>query len=173
MKDVIFRTKSRDGRAVANASLLAAYPNGTYLTGHTDAYGNCPLELYRTDQEMKILVAAEGYLPFYEIAVPGKRDVMELELEPSRDERNSLLFTQSAGYIPGVEGSLNPHKDGYVYGDNLAINGRLAHPAAPFKVGESLHLMDVFGVETTIRFLVVEGQFSLIEYTKPKAYEGK
>lgn len=173
MKDVIFRIKSSDGMAVANASLLVAYPNGTYLTGRADADGNCPLELYRTDQEMKILVAAEGYLPFYDITAPGKRDIIELELEPSRDERNSLLFTQSAGYIPGVEGSLNPHKDGYVYGDNLAINGRLAHPAAPFEVGESLHLMDVFGVETTIKFLVVEGQFSLIEYTKPKAYEGE
>ena len=30
----------------------------------------------------------------------------------------------------------------------------------------------VYGVETTVRFLVVEGQFSLIEYTDPKAYAG-
>ena len=74
--------------------------------------------------------------------------------------------------MPGIEGRLNPHKDGYVFGDNLAINGRVANPAAPFKIGESLHLIDVYGVETTIRFLVVEGEFSLIEYTEPRAFGG-
>ena len=85
----------------------------------------------------------------------------------------ALLFTRSTGYIPGITGRLNPHKDGYVYGDNIAINGQLAMPAAHFEIGEYLHLIDVYGVETTIRFLVVEGQFSLIEYTEPKAYAGE
>ena len=45
--------------------------------------------------------------------------------------------------------------------------------AAHFTIGECLHLIDVYGVETTIRFLEVEGQFSLIEYTEPKAYSGE
>ena len=94
-------------------------------------------------------------------------------MEPSKDGRKAMIFNKSTGYIPGLEGRLNPHKDGYVYGDNIAINGRLATPAAPFKIGEPLYLIDVYGVETTIRFLVVEGQFSLIEYTEPKAYSGE
>ena len=96
-----------------------------------------------------------------------------LELTPSTKERKSALFTRSTGYIPGIEGRLNPHKDGYVYGENIAINGRLANPAARFEIGEALHLIDVYGVETTIRFLVVEGQYSLIEYTDPKPYGGE
>ncbi len=96
-----------------------------------------------------------------------------MELEPSKDDRKALLFIRSTGYIPGIEGRLNPHKDGYVYGDNIAINGKLAAPAAHFELGEPLHLLDVYGVETTIRFLVVGGQFSLIEYTEPTAYTGE
>lgn len=153
--------------------MLAAYPDGVSVTGQADAEGECHLNLYRTDQDMMVLVAAEGHLPFHTTLVPGKSGRVHLELKPSEDVRKGMLFTKSTGYIPGIEGRLNPHKDGYVYGENIAINGRLATPAAHFKIGEPLNLIDVYGVETTIRFLVVEGQFSLIEYTEPKAYAGE
>ena len=161
--------------------MLAAYPDGVSVTGQADAEGECHLNLYRTDQEMVVLVAAEGHLPFHTTRVPGNSGRVHLELKPSEDGRKGMLFTKSTGYIPGIEGRLNPkiegplypHKDGYVYGENIAINGRLATPAAHFKIGERLDLIDVYGVETTIRFLVVEGQFSLIEYTEPKAYAGE
>ena len=170
--EVVFQAKEPRGEVVRGAAVLAAYPDGRYLTGLTDAKGECSLDLYRTDQEMRVLVAAEGHMPFHTKVVPGTSEPVRLELEPSTKERKAALFTRSTGYVPGIEGQLNPHKDGYVYGDNLAINGRLANPAAPFKIGESLHLIDVYGVETMIRFLVVEGGFSLIEYTEPKAFGG-
>ena len=173
MTEVVFQAKESRGEVVCGAAVLAAYPDGRYLTGLTDAKGECSLDLYRTDQEMKVLVAAEGHMPFHTKVVPGTSELVRLELKPSTMERRAALFTRSTGYVPGIEGRLNPHKDGYVYGDNLAINGRLANPAAPFEIGESLHLIDVYGVETTIRFLVVEGEFSLIEYTEPKAFGGE
>ena len=173
MSDVVFEIKANKGTAVRGAEVLVAYPDGRYLTGQTDADGKCQLNLYRTDLEMKVLVAAEGYLPFHKTFIPGKSEIVTVELEQSKDDKKALLFTSSTGYIPGIEGRLNPHKGGYVYGDNIAINGRLANPAAHFTTGECLHLIDVYGVETTIRILEVEGQFSLIEYTEPKTYSGK
>ncbi len=171
--EVVFRTVEPKGEVVSGAAVLAAYPNGTYLTGQTDAEGKCRLDLYRTDQEMKVLVAAEGHMPFHTTIVPGTSDTVPLMLEPSSKERKAALFTRPTGYVPGVAGLLNPHKDGYVYGDNIAINGRLANPAARFQIGEELHLIDVYGVESTVRFLVVEGDFSLIEYTVPRAFGGE
>ena len=173
MAEVLFQIKDSQGTAVHGAAVLVAYPNSTYLISRTGADGECKLELYRTDQEMKVLVAAEGYLPFHDTVVPEGQETISFELKASDDERKAMLFTSDTGYIPGLSGRLNPHKDGYVYGNNIAINGRLANPAAPFEIEEPLHLLDVYGVETTIRFLVVEGQFSLIEYTKPKAYGGE
>ena len=173
MADVVLEIKTTKGADVRGAEVLVAYPDGRYLTGQTDADGKCHLNLYRTDQEMKVLVAAEGYLPFHKTIVPGKSEIVPVELESSKDDKRALLFTRNIGYIPGIEGRLNPDKGGYVYGDNIAINGRLANPAAHFKIGECLHLIDVYGVETTIRFLEVEGQFSLIEYTEPRSYSGK
>ena len=171
MADVVFQIRSSQGVCVRGANVLAAYPDGRYLTGQTDVHGECRLGLYRTDQNMKVLVAAEGHLPFHDTVVPGGSETVPLELTPSTKERKAVLFTRSTGYIPGITGRLDPHQDGYVYGENIAINGQLAEPAAHFEIGEALHLIDVYGVETTIRFLVVEGQFSLIEYTDPKPYE--
>ena len=173
MADVVFQIKSSQGVGVRGANVLAAYPDGRYLTGQTDVHGECRLGLYRTDQNMKVLVAAEGHLPFHDTVVPGGSETVPLELTPSTKERKAVLFTRSTGYIPGITGRLDPHQDGYVYGENIAINGQLAEPAAHFEIGEALHLIDVYGVETTIRFLVVEGQFSLIEYTDPKPYGGE
>ena len=172
MPKVVFQIKTPEGRAIPDANVLVAYPDGRYLTGQTNAEGKCLLDLYRTDQEMTVLVAAEGHLPFHDTILPMESAVVSLELDPSKNGLKAVLFARSTGYIPGIAGRLNPHKDGYVYGENIAINGQLATPAAHFKIGQSLHLLDVYGVETTIRFLVVEGQFSLIEYTEPKAYCG-
>jgi len=151
--------------------LLAEYPNGTYRVGESDSVGVCRIDLYRTDQPMRVLVAAEGYLPFHETVVPDNAASLELVMEPSLDGYSGVLFTRSTGFIPGIEGRLNPINDGrtYLYADNIAVDGRVANPVA-FEVGQKMHLTDVYGVETVIRFIAVTGQFSLIEYSKPRPY---
>ena len=172
MKDLVLQAKSSDGTPVEGAEVLVAYQNNTRSVRRSDADGRCEFGLYRTDEPMKVLVAAEGHLPLLTTIDPKVAEAKVLNLEPSKDDRRALLFTQSTGYIPGIEGRLNPHKGGYVYANNIAINGQLATPAVAFELEEPLHLIDVYGMETIVRFLVVEGQFSLIEYTEPKAYAG-
>ncbi len=172
MADVVFQIKAHGGAPVKGAAVLVAYPDGRYLTGQTHADGKFQVDLYRTDQAMKVLVAAEGHLPYCQ-TLSKISEIVSIGLEPSKDDRKAVLFIKNTGYIPGITGRLNPDKDGYVYADNIAINGRLAIPAVHFKLGEALHLIDVYGVETTIWFLAVEGQYSLIEYTEPKAHAGE
>lgn len=170
MPEVKFRLRSPEGVGVADAAILAAYPNGTYRTGRTDSDGQWTLDLYRTDQDMTVLAAAQGHLPLCETVVPGEGPV-DLAMEPSTDGRSAVLFTKSTGHIPGVEGRLNPISDGrtYFYADNIAVDGRVANPA-PIEIGEPQHLIDVYGVETEIRFILVTAQFSLIEYTEPRPF---
>lgn len=171
MEDVTFKLRSPAGEPVAGAVVLAEYPNGTYRTGESDPRGECRIRLYRTDQQMCVLAAAEGHLPMHVTVVPGDAAALDLVMDPSPDDRNSILFTRSTGYIPGIEGRLNPINDGrpFLYADNIAVDGRVANPLA-FEIGQWMHLTDVYGVETDIRFVVVTGQFSLIEYTEPRPY---
>ena len=172
MEDVSFRLLAPVGGPVVGAMMLAEYPNGTYRTGESDAQGVCRLNLYRTDQPMRLLVAAKGYLPLHKTVVPDNAAALELVMEPSPDDRNGVLFTSSTGNIPGIEGRLNPINDGrtFLYAGNIAVDGRVANPLS-FEVGQCLHLTDVNGVETDIRFIVVTGEFSLIEYTEPRPYQ--
>ena len=72
MADVAFEIKTNKGAAVRGAAVLVAYPDGRYITGQTDADGKCRLNLYRTDQEMKVLAAAEGHLPFHKDHYSGE-----------------------------------------------------------------------------------------------------
>ena len=170
MPEVRFRLRTPEGAGVADAAILAAYSNGTYRTGRTDSEGDWTLDLYRTDQEMTVLAAAPDHLPLSRTVVPEEGPA-EFAMEPSTDGRSSILFTKSTGHIPGIEGRLNPINDGriYFYADNIAVDDRVANPA-PIEIGESLHLIDVYGIETEIRFIVVTAQFSLIEYTEPRPF---
>ena len=170
MPEVTFRLQSPNGTGIRNAMLLAAYPNRTCRVGSTDATGERRFDLYRTDQEMMVLAGAAGHRPLHEQVTPGANEKITLTMEPSSG-RNSVLFPSSTGYIPGIEGRLNPINDGrtYVYADNIAINGGPAHPAT-FEIDEVLHLIDVNGMQTDIRFLVVTSRFSLIEYSDPRPW---
>ncbi|MCY4294646.1 MAG: hypothetical protein OXC58_07400 [Acidimicrobiaceae bacterium] len=164
--------RSCAGAPVAGAMLLAEYPNGTYRVGESDSAGACRMDLYRTDQQMRVLAAAEGHLPLHQRVVPDNAAALELVLEASSDGRSGTLFTRSTGAIPGIEGRLNPINEGrtYLYADNIAVDGRVANPVE-FEVGQKMHLTDVHGVETVIRFVVVTGRFSLIEYSEPRPHE--
>lgn len=170
MPEVTFRLRVPEGGGVAGAAMLAAYPNGTYRTGRTCAAGEWSLDLYRVDQAMTVLAAAACHKPLHETVLPD-RAVIDLVMTPSNDGSSAVLFTKSTGHLPGIEGRLNPINDGrtYFYADNIAVNGHVANPTH-FEIGERLHLVDVYGVETEIRFLVVTGQFSLIEFTEPRAF---
>lgn len=159
---------------VDGAAVLLAYSNGTYLTGVTNASGECDFELYRLDDDMTLLAAAEGHMDYRNHGVSahhllGKHG--EVKMEPGRERLNSISFTKSTGCIPGISGGLNPINDVrcYVYADNVAINGMLAHPAN-FEMGEWLDLVDVRGMKTAARFLEITGQFSLMEFTTPEPY---
>ena len=162
------------GPPIDGAMVLLAYSNGTYLTGQTNEAGKCEFDLYRLDDKMTLLVAAEGHLACQRSGEPAMRLVSTsgvVKLEPAQGDLNSVLFAKSTGHIPGIAGRLNPINDGrcYVYADNVAINEELAHPAH-FNMGDWLDLVDVHGMTTSLRFLQITGQYSLIEYTTPKPY---
>ena len=172
MTEIAFRLLNPHGRGVAGASVLVSYLNGTYRTDRTGENGACTFDLYRTDQPMTVLAAAEEHLPLKETVELEGASSVELTMMPSVNRRRSLLFTKSTGYIPGVEGRLNPINDcgrTYVYADNIAVNGQVANPAQ-LEIAETLRFLDAYGVETEVRFLEIGPQFSLLEYTEPRPY---
>ena len=82
-------------------------------------------------------------------------------------EGGSIIFSEAAGYLPGLKGRLNPIRDThdrtYLYASNIAIDGGKQQPVQ-FAYGEELRLTDADGREMLVRFLDIGGRSALLEY---------
>ena len=78
-----------------------------------------------------------------------------------------LSSPESTGYLPVVNGRLNPIRDShertYLYASNIAINQGKQQPVQ-FALGEDLRLTDAEGRESMIRVVDVVGRSALLEY---------
>ena len=99
----------------------------------------------------------------------------EWRVDLYRTDQSLTFLAAAPGYLP-LSTTVPPKPNPTItYRLEDSTEGRegglFTSSPAPFQIGEALHLLDAYGVETTIRFLMVTRQFSLIEYTKPKTYE--
>lgn len=109
------------------------------------------------------------------IAHPNRPGAIFSEWDPAdslratlpADENTGSIICNSTGYIPGLEGRLNPILDTsnrmYLYADNIAIRGGEQQPA-PFSVGEPFMLEDANGTCMQVTVLHIQGRTSLIQY---------
>ena len=90
-------------------------------------------------------------------------------------ENTGSVICVSTGYIPGLEGRLNPildtHHRHYLYADNIAINGGVQQPAT-FEVDVPFELEDSNGVVMEVRVLHIQGRTSLLQYAHVRHDEG-
>ena len=80
---------------------------------------------------------------------------------------NSTIFDNGTGYIPGIEGRLNPILDSikrtYLYADNISINDDTPQPAY-FKFGENISIVDSLGKASDIRINRIIQQCAILDY---------
>ena len=154
------------GRPVADAELVALFPNKTWKLAKTNDNGAATLDLWTTDLPMTVFVAAKGHAAhLVRDWIPSQRALAaELEALPGGGSR---IFPEATGNIPGLEGRLNPIRDAhdrtYVYAHNIAINEGAAQPVH-FVPGEELRLVDANGTKMLIRILDIAGRSALVEY---------
>lgn len=83
----------------------------------------------------------------------------------------SVVIPDGTGYIPGLDGRLNPILDDlgrtYLYAQNIAIEGGKAQPV-PFTVGRPLDVKDSHGHAFRLEIVGIVGSSSLIEYSRPE-----
>lgn len=81
-----------------------------------------------------------------------------------------MVIPERTGYLPGLQGRLNPILDSldrmYLYAPNLAINEGRPQPVH-FKLNEALRLTDVRGAEWSVGFVEMTGNSSVLEYELP------
>ena len=154
------------GRPVADAEVVALFPNKTWKLAKTNDNGAATLDLWTTDLPMTVFVAAKEYAAhLVRDWTPSQRALaVELKALPGGGSR---IFPEATGNIPGLEGRLNPIRDAhdrtYVYAHNIAINDGAAQPVH-FVPSEELRLVDANGTKMRIRILDIAGRSALVEY---------
>ena len=92
---------------------------------------------------------------------------LSLELDALPPGGGAVIFPEATGYLPGLEGRLNPildhHDRPYLYASNIAIDQGQPQPVH-FLLGEDLRLTDADGNELWARIVAMAGRSALVEY---------
>lgn len=155
------------GRPLAGATVLALYPNKTWMREETDTLGRVrfgfhselPITVYCAAPEHRGRVE-RGWRP---------PDALEIELA-ALPNGGSMVIPERTGHLPGLKGRLNPILDSldrmYLYVANVSINEGRQQPVH-FKLNEPLRLTDALGAEWLVRFVEMTGNSSVLEYEPP------
>ena len=154
------------GQPLSGSDVLALFPNKTWKRATTDENGEAEVDLHTTHLPMMVFAAAPGHGAHLEREWIPSQGSLAVELETLRDG-GSVIFSESTGYIPIVQGRLNPIRDDldrtYLYASNIAIDQGKQQPVH-FALGEDLRLTDGDGREAMVRIVDVVGRSALLEY---------
>jgi hypothetical protein len=114
------------------------------------------------------MVGAVGWSAAAATYPPGQW-VGEKKATVSPTATGGSLIIQSTGFIPGLQGRLNPIRDTlgrtYIYADNISINGSTAQPFS-FELGKPMHAVDAAGHKFVITIIDILGRTTLLQYAK-------
>lgn len=163
-------TVHSSGEVSAGIDVLALFPNKTWQRATTDDAGEAFFELYTTHLPMTVYAAAPGYsAELKRDWVPNQGGLL-LELT-SLANGGSVIFAESTGQIPGLQGRINPIRDEidrlFLYANNVSIEDGTQQPV-PFRLGNPLKLIDSFGAEFVTTIVEIIGESALVEYQSAK-----
>ena len=155
------------GSPLVGATVLALYPNKTWMRAETDTFGRTGFD-FHSELPITVFVAAPGHRARVE---RGWRAPATLDIELDALQRGgSMIIAQRTGHVPGLAGRLNPILDNLdrmsLYADNVAINDGAQQPVR-FSLNENLRLTDVSGAEREVRFIDMLGESCVLEYELP------
>lgn len=155
------------GDPVRDAHIVRVAANGTRQAERTGREG-----LWQYVEPfggtLTFMVARAGYAPV--LAVREARSLGEGLLLTTRcapDGAGSVIFENGTGFVPGLEGRLDPIRDNlgrtYVYGDNLSFQDGPTQPHY-FHEGVPFRVTDAVGHNAEVTVVGIVGRTSLIGY---------
>jgi hypothetical protein len=159
--------KGSDSDFISGAQVVAIANNNTTKASRTDSQGEAMLTI-PTRRQYQLLIAH----PQYPGAIIHQWDPGEdITVTLTSSESTGSVICHSTGYMPGLEGRLNPILDTssrtYLYADNIAIDGGKNQPAT-FNLDKPFELEDSNGTVMQVRVLHIQGRTSLIQYVHPR-----
>ena len=156
-----------EGLPLSGATVLALYPNKTWMMEQTDTFGRVRFG-FHSELPITVFCAAPAHRARVQRSWRPPAP-LSVELE-TLENGGSMVIPEQTGHLPGLAGRLNPILDNldrmYLYATNVAINEGRQQPVH-FKLGEAMRLTDVHGAERLVRFVDMIGNSSVLEYEPP------
>lgn len=144
---------------------MAVGNNGTIKCASSDQNGVAELAI-STRRKYQLLVAHPDY-PGVIIQAWDSGD--DVRVAVAAIENTGSVIFMGSGYIPGLQGRLNPILDTnnrtYLYADNVAINGGQNQPVG-FLINNPFELEDCDGVIMEARVLYIQGRSSHLQFAR-------
>jgi hypothetical protein len=155
------------GEAIEGATIVAIADNDTTKSALSKNNGIAELTI-STRRNYQLLVSH----PEYPGAIVQSWDSAEdLRVTLASTDNTGSLICMGTGYIPGLQGRLNPilgtGNRTYLYADNIAIDKNKNQPAA-FSLDVPFELEDCDGVIMQVRVLHIQGRTSLLQFVHAK-----
>lgn len=158
---------SSNGQPVVAATVTAIAENGTTKNGTTSIDGVAELSIH-TRRLYQLLVAHPEHPG---VVIHSWDPSANLTVTVVDSENIGSIICHGTGYIPGLEGRLNPILDTdnrmYLYADNIAIGSGVQQPAT-FQVNVPFELEDSNGFVMQVQVLHIQGKTSLLQYAFPR-----
>ena len=158
------------GVPVQNAQVAAILKSGAYqdaLWDQATGYYKCE----PAEQCIKVFAGAVGH----EAAVtrfPKDGGLFPMVLKKSSTKNSAVIHR--AGYLPGIEGSINPKLDSqrrtYIYARKIGLEyrGRPAMQPLDFVINKPIEAVSPTGRPFKIWVVDITQEVSIVEYTLPK-----
>ena len=160
------------GRPLGGATVLALYPNKTWMMEETDTFGRVQFG-FHSELPITVFCAAPAHRARVERCWRPPAP-LSVELGPLANG-GSMVIPERTGHLPGLTGRLNPILDNldrmYLHATNVAIDEGRQQPVH-FKLDEAMRLTDVHGAERLVRFVEMIGNSSVLEYETPPPRSG-
>ncbi|MGI9256684.1 MAG: TIR domain-containing protein [Salinispira sp.] len=163
--NVIFEIVDENGKPVKNADIFLVHQNGTYRSTKSDNEGKAFIANADRNVIYTIFVA---HPEFPACIVDNYNWGKSIEITLKRKSGVcSQIFPNGTGYIPNINGRLNPILDAssrtYLYADNISINNNPLRPTH-FKFGENISLVDNVGSTADIIIHRIIQQCIILDY---------
>ncbi|MEZ9325812.1 TIR domain-containing protein [Vibrio cyclitrophicus] len=154
------------GEPIQGASVVAIADNNTTKSASSNQDGVAELTI-STRRNYQLLVAHPQF-PGAIIQAWDSGD--DINITVAASENTGSTICTSTGYIPGLQGRLNPILDTsnrtYLYADNIAVSGGKNQPVT-FAINTPFELEDCDGVIMEVRVLHIQGRTSLLQFVHP------
>jgi hypothetical protein len=162
---VILSVEDQNGNPIKSAQVLLISKNTTYLEAVSGLDGSTSFSNVKK-QPLTVFCAHRDYRASILRKFDG--DSLTIKLDKGRNI-GSIICPNGTGYVPGLEGRLNPILDNlnrlYLYAENISIEDGIQQPVT-LTLSEPFKVEDKYGNVFSLTIIEAIGKSFLIEFER-------